>query len=176
MPSARTRSAVPLVYVDACVYLDLIMRNETLDAFNQPRWKSAYSVFEAASNRQIRLAASPLLEAEVLCNGAARVDKDRVQRLLQGWFHADSTAWMEIDRFLVRDAVKIIDKYSTLRFNKAKKMGSADALHLAAAVRMKCDYFFSHDGGFPLEQSVSEVQVRTPQIVWQPTLFDSANI
>lgn len=176
MASSKNQAIAPLVYVDACVYLDLIMRNESLDAYSNPRWKSALSVFDAAKNKQIRLAASPLLEAEVLCNGASRVDKTRVQGLLRGWFHADSTAWMEIDRFLVRDAVKIVDEFSSLRFNKAKKMGSADALHLAAAVRLKCDYFFSHDGGFPLDQSVNDVRVRTPQVVWQPTLFDSAII
>ncbi|WP_396136673.1 type II toxin-antitoxin system VapC family toxin [Arthrobacter sp. WCS2018Hpa-5b] len=161
--------------MDACVYLDLITRNESPDpATGEPRWRAAVSVFEAAKNGQVRLAASPLLEAEVLCNGVARGDTDRVRNLLRGWFQAESTAWTEIDRFLAREAVRMVKEFGHLRFNSSKQLRSADALHLAAAVRLGCDYFFSHDGGFPLNQTVEDVQVRTPRVVWQESLFDAS--
>lgn len=164
---------MPLVYVDSCVYLDLITRNADLDPLNEkPRWVSALSVFNAVTAGQLRLAASPLLEAEVLCNGEARKETERIRSLLHGWFHADSTAWTEIDRFLARDAVRLVKNSGHLRFNRAKRLQSADALHLAAAVRLQCDYFFSHDGGFPLDHQVDAVNVQTPRVVWQESLFD----
>jgi len=37
---------------------------------------------------------------------------------------------------------------------------------------LECDYFFSHDGGFPLNQQVDAVRVQTPGVVWQESLFD----
>lgn len=176
MPRNDRRAPVPLIYVDSCVYLDLLTRNEDMEPVNgQPRWAAAKSVFEAAKAGQIRLAASPLLEAEVLCNGDARKETDRIRSLLRGWFQAESTAWTDIDRFLTRDAVGLLKDFGHLRFNRAKRLGSADALHLAAAVRLGCDYFFSHDGGFPLNHKVREVQVQTPRIVWQESLFDQAS-
>lgn len=54
-----------------------------------------------------------------------------------------------------------------------KKMGAADALHLAAAVRLGCDFLMTHDGGFPHGHAVHGVQVIRPQIVWQETLWSS---
>jgi predicted nucleic acid-binding protein len=164
---------VPLIYVDSCVYLDLITRNNDPDPLNnEPRWAGALSVFNAVTSGQVRLAASPLLEAEVLCNGEARKGTERIRSLLHGWFRADSTAWTDVDRFLAREALRLVKDFGHLRFNRAKKLQSADALHLAAAVRLQCDYFFSQDGGFPLDHQVGVVKVQTPQVVWQESLFD----
>ena len=80
----------------------------------------------------------------------------------------------EIDRFLAGDALRMIKEFGHLRFNSTKQLRSADALHLAAAVRLGCDYLFSRDGGFPLNHTVEDVRIRTPRVVWQEALFDES--
>ncbi len=57
---------------------------------------------------------------------------------------------------------------------KGKKLGGADALHLAAAIRLGSEYLMAQDCGFPLGQTVEGVRVMLPEQVWQPTLLDDA--
>ncbi len=129
----------PLVYVDSDVYLDLVMRNETPHAESgEERWRSAVTLFDAVNADLARLASSALIEAEVCCNGEARRESDRVRGLLRGWFTAPGTAWTDVDRYLARRAVEVMNKYQGQGPGE-KKMGSADALHLAAAVRLGCN-------------------------------------
>ena len=161
----------PLVYVDSDVYLDLLMRNETPHADNgEPRWRIAKTLFDAVNADQVRLASSALVEAEVCCNGEARRDSERIRDLLRGWFTAPGTAWTDIDRYLARQAVDVMNKHRGQALGP-KKIGSADALHLAAAVRLGCDFFMTHDTGYPHGQSVHTVQVLRPQVVWPETLW-----
>jgi predicted nucleic acid-binding protein len=51
-------------------------------------------------------------------------------------------------------------------------MKSADAIHLASAIRMDCHYFMTHDQGFPIGHTTEGVQVVRPQPVWQESLFE----
>lgn len=107
--------------------------------------------------------ASALIEAEVCCNGESRREDDRIRTLLRGWFSAPATAWTDVDRYLARQAVEVTNKYQGQ--GPGKKMGSADALHLAAALRLGCDFFMTHDTGYPHGQTVQGVQVLRPQVV-----------
>jgi predicted nucleic acid-binding protein len=131
----------------------------------------AKTLFAALESKQIRLASSALIEAEVCCNGNSRNGTDRVRNLLRTWFTDPLTIWTDIDRFLARDAAQIIDKVSGLS-EPSKKMRSADALHLAAAARLGCDYLMTHDGGFPIGHKVGSTIVCRPAVVWQETIFD----
>lgn len=161
----------PLVYVDSCVYLDLITRNPELHKdTGEQRWTSARTLFRAVEESQVRLASSALIEAEVCCNGKSREGGPRVRSLLQSWFSSPSTVWTDIDRFLARDATQIIGAASGFS-EPGKKLRSADALHLAAASRLNCDYLMTHDGGFPIGQRVNRVAVRRPGVVWQESMF-----
>jgi predicted nucleic acid-binding protein len=165
-----------LVYVDTCVYLDLITRNEDPHGdTGEPRWQSARSLFEAVDRGAIRLVASPLIEAEVLCNGRTQGRRERSERVaarLHTWFTSPETLWVDIDRFVAREAARISEQYGSLH-EGPRRFSAADALHLAAAVRANADYFMTHDRGYPVKQNIEGVRVQRPSVVWNETLFDT---
>ena len=165
----------PLIYTDPCIYLDQITRNEDPHKdTGEPRWKTARSLFQAVDNRQVRLAASALIEAEVLCNGATHERQERSEQVaarLRTWFTSPETLWIDIDRFIAREAARISAEYGHLRVGQ-RRFGAVDAMHLAAAVRARCDYLMTHDNGYPTKQVIEGVTVQRPAVVWAETLFD----
>ena len=57
----------PRIYVDTCVYLDLVTQEQTPHPdTGEPRWKSAKALFDAVNDDRVVLAASALIEALVL--------------------------------------------------------------------------------------------------------------
>lgn len=166
----------PLIYADTCIYIDLITRNEDPHKdTSEPRWKIARRLFQAVDDGHVRLAASALIEAEVLCNGMTQERRDRSDRvaaLLRSWFNSPETLWIDIDRFIAREAARLSEEYGHLRVGK-KRFAAADAMHLAAAVRAKCDYLMTHDNGYPSKQEIEGVTVQRPAVVWAETLFDT---
>lgn len=165
----------PTIYVDTCVYCDLIGRNgEKHKGTGEFRWKSAKVLFDAVNANRVILAASALTEAEVKCLGNYRAGAQSVHDLVLGWFSATSTLWTDIDRFLAADAARLAGECHQIRRDnrQQKKLGAADAIHLAAAVRLECDYLFTHDEGFPIGEEVEGVKVMRPDVVWVTTLED----
>lgn len=170
-----SRSAQVRIYVDTCVYIDLLVKNEEPHVeTGEPRWMSAKALFDAVNDDRVVLAASALIEAEVECVGAIRDGTGPVLDQVSGWFTAESTQWTDVDRFLAREAVRLARAWNLKRANKTKKLGGADAIHLAAAVRLDCDYLMTHDGGFPLGHDVEGVKVQRPENVWPQHLLDIA--
>lgn len=170
---------IPLIYADACVYLDLITRNMTLHKeTDDPRWRSAGKLFTGVENRTVRLAASPLIEAEVLCNGDTQRRgrrSEKVVNMLRSWFDSPQTLWVDIDRIVAREAARLSEQYGHLREGD-KRYSAADALHLAAAIRANCSYLMTHDEGFPIGHDIEGVRVQRPAIVWQQTLLDNVSL
>lgn len=165
----------PRVYVDACVYIDLVTKNATPHAISgEHRWKSAQALFDAVNEDDVTLASSSLVEAEVCCHGESRKGDARVQGLLSGWFNAASTDWLEVDRFLARKAVDLSHAWQGKGEDKSR-MGAADALHLAAAATLECDFLMTHDKGFPIGHTVEGVRVIRPDVVWQESLLRQAS-
>jgi predicted nucleic acid-binding protein len=166
----------PLIYADTCIYLDLITRNEDPHKdTGEPRWKIAGSLFRAVDNRQVRLAASALIEAEVLCNGRVQARRERSEQVaarLRTWFSSPETLWVDIDRFIAREAARLSEEYGRLREGE-RRFSAADAMHLAAAVRSQCNYLMTHDNGYPTKQVIEGVTVCRPTVVWAETLFDA---
>lgn len=74
--------SLPRVYPDANVYLDLITRSEDINkGTGEERWRSAAAVFEGIFAREVEMVASPLVEVEVLCNGNARLRRERSEKV-----------------------------------------------------------------------------------------------
>lgn len=168
----RSGVPVPLVYIDSSVYVDLLAKNkEKHPETGEPRWRSAAALFAAVDREQVRLAASSLVEAEVLTKPVFRLKDVRVQDQVRQRFRAATVVWSDIDRFLAQDAESLAAEY----YGKVQKqggMGAADALHLAAAVRLGCDYLLTQDSGFPIGDTVQRVKVRYTEVVWQESLDD----
>lgn len=168
-----TRPApAPVIYVDTCVYFDLLQPNrEPHPGTDRQRWESAKLVFDAVNADRVILAASALIEAEVNCLAIVRDGAPPVHELVRGWFTARGTRWTDVDRFLARDASQIARQWHQ-HAAPGKKLGGADATHLAAAVRLGCDYLMTHDEAFPLGHTVNGVQVMRPEEVWPRDLLD----
>ncbi|MGB2701487.1 MAG: PIN domain-containing protein [Candidatus Phosphoribacter baldrii] len=161
------------IYVDTSVYVDLLTRNtEPHKESGEPRWKVAKALFDAVNDDRVTLAASSLIDAEVSCAGAVRDGGPAIVQQVRGWFTAASTEWTDVDRFLARDAGQLAKEWHKERANRSKRLGGADATHLAAAVRLGCDYLMTHDEAFPLGHMVSGVRVARPTIVWDEHLLD----
>jgi predicted nucleic acid-binding protein len=167
---------IPLIYPDACVYLDLITRNTDLHKdTGKERWRCAAELFTGAERGHVRLVASPLIEAEVLCNGTTQERKrrsEKVATLLRTWFDSPTTLWVDIDRLVAQEAARLSEQYGHLREGD-RRCSAADAMHLSAAIRAKCNYLMTHDGGFAIGNDIEGVHVLRPTVVWQQTLFDS---
>lgn len=161
------------MYVDANVYGDLLAKNgEKHKETGEKRWKIAKAVFDAVNSDRVVLAASALIEAEVMCLGDYRSGSQSVHDMVRGWFTARSTLWTDVDRFLAADAAKLARRWHSYRANDERKLGGADATHLAAAIRLGCNFLLTHDEGFPLGMEVDGVRVMRPDIVWQTNLDD----
>ena len=144
-----------LVYPDACIFINVIKKEAGL-------WGESLKVLLAAERGDIRLAASTFLLAEL--NGwKGDVDQaerdDTVGRFLEGV----NTTWSEVDFLTVRVATDLSERYH---------LRGADAVHLATAIRLGCDYFMTRDTDFPRGTEIDGVKIRRPSIVWDPTVDD----
>ena len=78
MPKRATPVTPPLIYVDACVYLDLIVKNERPHKdTGLPRWQSARELFDAIDHGRARLGASPSLRPRSAATGRQERDHTR---------------------------------------------------------------------------------------------------
>lgn len=167
------KSTGPRIYVDTCVYLDLVTQEATQHPdTGEPRWKSAKALFDAVNDDRVVLAASALIEAEVQCVPAVRSGTEKAMEQIRGWFTAEATLWTDVDRFLAREAARLARQWHDKRATPKKHLGGADATHLAAAVRLGCDYLMTTDGGFPIGHEVEGVKVQLPGVVWPEHLLD----
>ncbi len=173
MAKAKVKGDLPpLIYVDTCVWVDLLAKRDAADPdTGEPRWKSAKALFDAIDDGRVILGASSLLDAEVSCFSLIRDAGQEVNDKVRGWLDAPTTKYTDVDRFLARDAARLSRILKDLN-PQAKQPEAADAVHLAAAIRLRCDYLMTHDGGFPIGETVEGVQIGRTQKVWEATLLD----
>ncbi|MCX8557867.1 PIN domain-containing protein [Mycolicibacterium mucogenicum] len=173
MAKAKSKAAVPpVIYPDACVYVDLLTKRTVLHPDTlQPRWQSAKALFDAVDDGRVVLATSSLIDAEVCCFSHIRDGGDDINDKLRGWFDSSDTRYAEVDRLLVRDAIRISTAIAR-QFPQAKQPNPADAVHIAAAARLEAEYLVTQDDGFPIGATIDGVRIRRPEKLWQPTVFD----
>ncbi|MFJ6541742.1 type II toxin-antitoxin system VapC family toxin [Streptomyces sp. NPDC091385] len=151
----------PLVYVDACIFINVIRRESAL-------WADSMKILLAAHRGDIRLVASTLLLVEL--NGQKRSDgnefREHRDKVIGQFLDSLDIEWVEVDQITARDTRKISEEHRLL---------GADAAHLATAIRRNADYFISRDGHFPYGHTVgSRTKVVQPTILWNPTTDDIA--
>lgn len=145
----------PRVYLDADVYLHVLLEQEHADISS--------SVLQAAARGDIQLVASRLLTVEVGGWGGNRPGPDAADQILERFLDTAGTEWVELDTIVAGEARRVAWEH---------ELRAGDAVHLATALRRKADYFMSYDKRFPYGKVIDGTQVVHPQIVWQPTLVD----
>lgn len=171
VPRSKTTEQPPLVYLDTCVYIDLIVDDaKPHPETGERRGLVAKRMFDAVNDGRIRLAHSYLTEAEVFCAGYKRANRTHVQHMMRGWFDDPEIPPAEIHHFVSEDAIELAQDMVVNGW--CKKPSGADALHLACAVHLSCDWLMTYDERFPHGQTVRGVKVSYPTVVWQKNLFD----
>lgn len=164
----------PLIYVDSSVLLDLITDEKTLVPETEvPRGVAAEHILQGIEEGKARFATSALVEIEVYTTPMVRSNNlvGRVQEALAARFSHRETVWCDIDRIVAQHALEVAGKIGP-PYKSGKKIKSADVGHLAAAVRARCDYFMTTDGGFPINTTIDNTKIRFPHpVVWEPELF-----
>lgn len=151
----------PLVYVDSCIFVNVIRREPML-------WPDSLKVLLAAHRGDIRLVASTLLLVEL--NGQKRADgsdfRDERDKAVSQYLDSLDVEWVEVDQITARETRKVSEQHRLL---------GADAAHLATAIRRNADYFISRDRQFPYGLTVgTRTKVVGPTILWNPTTDDIA--
>jgi predicted nucleic acid-binding protein len=165
-------SKPPSIYVDSSVIIDFVSDEAQLNPkTGEPRWKDAKALLDAVDDGRVILATSAMVDAELGAHALIRDGDQSVQDMVRGWLDHPDTKYLEIDRFLARDANRLCRTWHRYAAKNGKLSG-ADALHLAAAIRLDSDYLITQDGDFPLGQTVEGVEVTRPHVVWEPTLLD----
>lgn len=134
---------------------------------------SAKALFDAVADGRVHLAASALTEAEIGCFAQVRDGGQEIHDKVRTWLDAPppGTRYIEVDRLLARDA-QLISRTLHEQDPKAKQLRTLDAVHMAAAIRLGCDYLMTQDDNFPIGQTVEGVRVRLTEQVWESTLLD----
>ncbi|MEV5768321.1 type II toxin-antitoxin system VapC family toxin [Micromonospora sp. NPDC052213] len=145
-----------MVYIDTCVFLNVIKR-ET------PFWPGSLKMLLAAERGDIQLVASTLVLAEVASHNG-EVDPAKRDEVIDRYLTDAPVQWYELDLFVVEDTRRICDSF---------EMRGADAAHLATAIRAKADFLVSNDKRFPYDQTIGGVRVIRPMVLWDATIHDA---
>lgn len=145
------------LYLDADVYLALIK--------GEPgRVDIARSLLADAQQKRFTVVASTLIYAEVCGHGDVRAaaNADAVDERIAAFFEQGFLQWVEVDLVIARDA---------RRLSREHRLRGADAIHLASAVRARCDALMSwNKKDFPIGEQVAGVDVREPFLFGQSSI------
>lgn len=147
------------LYLDADVYLGLIKGEGG-------RVDIARTLLRGGQDGRFKVVASTLLYAEVCGHGDVRAAADQatVDQKVSAFFEHGFIEWVEVDLVVAREA---------RRLSRTQRLRGADAIHLASAIRARCDVLMSwNKKDFPIGQTVEGVEVREPFLFGQSTIED----
>lgn len=147
-------SSTPRVYLDADIFVSVLRA--------EPGHEICLEALQAAERNDIHLIASRFLLVEAgRWRGDAPGGQPSADALVERYLENVNVEWVEVDVVITREARRLSWQYH---------LYSADAVHLATAVRRSADYFMSNDLRYPHGETVEGVHVGRPSIVWTPTL------
>ena len=144
-------------YFDANVFLAWIKKEEVNGV---KRWEQVGHILTLAEKGQFHIFTSTITLAEVhkLRSGPILPDKENGELL--AYFEHEFIELIDVDRMIGDQANAFCRQYGIF---------PADAIHLACALRVKCDVVLAYDGRF---SSVThpQIKIEEPQIIGQTYL------
>lgn len=157
----------PRIYWDSCVYISCIENTEG-------RGKLLREILQSATSGEIVFIASALVIAEVTKFKHPTKDAIAQAEEIRAFFENDYIRVYNADRRTAEEAAEIC---------RNTGLNPPDAIHLATAIRLKCDSFQTYDGekGGPTKLLAFNGKIGTPSLkielpaIWKkdepPTLF-----
>lgn len=148
------------IYVDTSVYVK-ILRNEK----PQDRLDASLAMMRRVSDRECATWASYLVYAEIFGHGDVRKPRSlEVTEQVDHWFKQNLLFMAEVDARITERARGLAAEHG---------LRGADAVHLATALLVGCDHFFTWDDGFPIGATLDDqLRIAHPQAWGQGQLGD----
>lgn len=131
----------PRIYIDACPIIDLVkhrLQMQSEDDRQRDAWFTD-RLIQAAKQQKVELFTSTLTIAE--CTHVKDEQKDKeAQPFFLGLLASGKSGFA-----LVQSTVTIAENARNLRWIHGLALKGADAIHVAAAIAMKCDEFITTD-------------------------------
>jgi predicted nucleic acid-binding protein len=160
MASAYTRP-----YLDANVYIAAIKGPKTEDP---DKVQIAATILQLAEDGAFQIFASTLLAAEVIkVPGDPNPLTPHQENVISGYFYRDFIVMIEVDLLIAEKARQLARDHG---------LKPPDAVHLATAIRAKCDQFLTWDEKVHRNgRTVEGIYICEPHLTGhQATLFDVA--
>lgn len=148
------------LFVDSSVYIKVLLGEKPQD-----RLDASVAALRRVSDRACRTWGNYLIYAEVFGRGEARQPRSTaVTEQVDRWFRQGLLYMAEVDSRIAEHARVVAAEH---------RLRGADAIHLATALLVGCDFFFTWDEDFPVGERIDgRLQVSHPFAWGQGQLGD----
>lgn len=149
----------PTWYVDTCIFVSLINKEEIL-LDGVPRWRWSQLIFEKAMGEEIFLSTSPLTVAEL--NGGSGVMSEDIIGEITAIFETDLILPVNLSMDIALMARDYI--WSFRREKPKRELNNKDAIHLASAIAGGCSTLITWDDRhlIKINSSIPELTITSP--------------